>query len=406
MLSALFDVCLAIIAYAYVGYPLLVALRAFVWRRPCRKRAITPRVSLIIACHNEEAGIRDKLENVLSLDYPAGSLEVIVASDGSTDATERIVQDYESRGIRLLRLPRTGKAGALNAAVAAATGEVLVFSDANSEYAADALRRLVQPLADLSVGGVAGNQVYRRARRQGAAEAGERSYWDLDRWMKRLQSGSGSTISATGAIYAIRRELFRDVPEGVTDDFVTSTRVIEQGYRLVFEPEAVCYEPVAGAARSEFRRKTRILTRGLYGVVVMRRLLNPLRYGFYSVQLASHKVVRRLVAIPLLAIALVTPWLWTHGWVYQVAAVAQSAFYGAALIGLVLSRCGRRVPKPLALPLYFCMVNGAVLVAAWNVATGRRINRWNPDREGAVALAQPEAEPSRRLTGTLEQLAT
>jgi cellulose synthase/poly-beta-1,6-N-acetylglucosamine synthase-like glycosyltransferase len=288
--------------------------------------------------------------------------------------------------------------------VAAATGEVLLFSDANSEYAVDAIRRLVQPFADDSVGGVAGNQVYRRARRDGAAAAGERSYWDFDRWMKELQSRSGSTISATGAIYAIRRELFREVPEGVTDDFVTSTRVIEQGYRLVFEPDAVCYEPVAGAARSEFRRKTRILTRGLYGVVVMRRLLNPLRYGFYSVQLVSHKVVRRLVAIPVLVMALVTPWLWTQGWLFQTAALAQLAFYGVAVTGLMLSRCGLRVPKPVAIPLYFCMVNAAVLIATRNVMTGRRINRWNPDRNAAGT--HPVPDTARPLPRTLEQVAS
>lgn len=381
MLTSLFFICVAVVAYAYVGYPLLTAVRALVWHRPYRTASITPTVSLVIACHNEERGIRDKLENVLRLDYPADRLQVIVASDGSTDQTESIVSEYVDHGVQLLRLPRTGKAGALNAAVAAAKGDILVFSDANSEYARDAIRRLVQPFADDSIGGVAGNQVYRKARCDGAAASGERTYWDFDRWMKELQSRSGSTISATGAIYAIRRELFREVPAGVTDDFVTSTRVIEQGYRLVFEPAAVCYEPVAAAARSEFRRKTRILTRGLYGVVVMRRLLNPFRYGFYAVQLASHKLVRRLVAIPVLIIACITPWLWGNGWLFQAAAIAQLGFYGAALGGLMWSQTGRRVPKPLAIPLYFSMVNAAVLVAAANVLCGRRINRWNPDRQ-------------------------
>jgi cellulose synthase/poly-beta-1,6-N-acetylglucosamine synthase-like glycosyltransferase len=387
MLIALFCVCLAVIAFAYVGYPLLIALRALIWRCPYQKRPITPGVSLIIACHNEEAGISDKLENVLQLDYP--QLQVIIASDGSTDATESILAEYGDQGVRLLRLPRTGKAGALNAAVAEAEGEILVFSDANSQYATDAIRQLVQPFADETIGGVAGNQIYRKARRDGPAAAGERSYWDFDRWMKELQSRSGSTISATGAIYAIRRELFRDIPEGVTDDFVTSTRVIEQGYRLVFEPRAVCFEPVAGAARSEFERKTRILTRGLYGVVVMRRLLNPFRYGFYSVQLASHKVIRRLVAIPLLVIACITPWLWQQGWQFQAAALAQAGFYGAAAVGVGLSQAGRRVPKPLAIPMYFCMVNAAVLVAVKNVISGRRISRWNPDRDAVPTAPLP-----------------
>lgn len=392
MMAILFYTCFALIAYAYVGYPLLVAARALIWRRPYRREPITPRVSLVIACHNEEAGIDARLQNILSLDYPRDRLEVIIASDGSTDDTEHIVRPYADRGVKLLSLPRGGKAAALNTAVPEATGDVLVFSDANSLYATDAIRELVQPFADPNVGGVAGNQVYRNAYQAGIAAAGECSYWDFDRWLKLAQTRSGSTISATGAIYAIRRSLFRDVPEGVTDDFVMSTRVIAQGYRLVFEPRAVCYEPVAGAAKAEFRRKTRVITRGLRGVVVMRTLLNPFRYGFYSLQLFSHKVLRRLVVIPVLVLALVTPCLWNAAWWFQAAAVLQASFYAAAAVGLARARQARRAPKPLAVPFYFCMVNAAVLIAIGNVVTGRRINRWAPERGAAPPRQQAREE--------------
>jgi glycosyltransferase involved in cell wall biosynthesis len=220
---------------------------------------------MVIVAHNEAAHIGAKLENILSLDYPHDRFDVVVASDGSNDETETIVRGYADRKVKLLSLPRQGKIPALNAAVAAATGEVLVFSDANSMYAPDALRALVRPLADPHVGGVAGDQRYFKER--GGASAGEHTYWNFDRMLKQAQSAAGNVISATGAIYAVRRSLFRTVPSGVTDDFAVSTAVIAQGYRLVFASDAAAYEPAAKASGIEFGRKTRVMTRGLRGAL-------------------------------------------------------------------------------------------------------------------------------------------
>lgn len=379
-LEITFLAALLTVLYAYVGFPLLTLIRGCVWRKPYRREPVTPSVSLVVCCFNEEEGIAAKLHNLLAMDYPKDKLQILVASDGSTDRTEEIVAGFQDQGIRLLRLPRQGKAAALNASVAMATGEVLVFSDANSMYAPDALRELVQPFADEIVGGVAGNQVYRKSYEQGLAASGELSYWDFDRWMKILQTRSGNTISATGAIYAIRKKLFQAVPEGVTDDFVTSTRVIEQGYRLVFEPKAVCFEPVAGGTKAEFGRKARVITRGLRGVIKMRSLLNPLRFGFYSVQMFSHKVLRRLVVFALILMAVTAPLLWQERVIYQVITVAQTALYLAALAGMLCSRMGRRPPKVLSIPVYFCMINAAVLSAVWTILKGDQITVWNPHR--------------------------
>lgn len=379
ILELLFWTAIAIIVYTYALYPGLVLLRGLFQPKPYKRAAITPQVSMVIAAYNEADTIGAKLDNILSLNYPDDALEVIIASDGSNDGTNRIVQAYDDPRINLLALPRLGKAAALNAAVEAATGDVLVFSDANSIYAADAIFALVEPFADPEVGGVAGNQRYRDEREQNE-NAGERSYWRFDRRLKDLQSRAGNTISATGAIYAIRRSLFRTVPEGVTDDFVTSTRVIAQGYRLVFAPDAVAYEPAMSSGNVEFSRKVRVITRGLRSVWVMRELLNPFRYGFYAIQIFSHKVMRRLVAFPLLFVLLISPFLWQHGPVYQVAAIGQLGFYGLGLAGLVLdgTRLGRQ--KIFSLPFFFCMVNTAVLVATVNVLRGHRIVLWEPQR--------------------------
>jgi cellulose synthase/poly-beta-1,6-N-acetylglucosamine synthase-like glycosyltransferase len=380
MILALFWLALAFIFYTYVLFPILVLLRGLVAARPYRRDDITPAVSVIIAAYNEADSIGAKLENLLALDYPAKKLEIIVASDGSQDETNDIVRRYERQGVKLLALPRQGKAPALNAAVSLATGEILVFSDANSMFATQALRRLVEPFADPEVGGVAGNQRYLAHVGGTPAGEGEKSYWRFDRRLKQFQSRAGNVISATGAIYAIRTSLFMPVPEGVTDDFVTSTRVIAQGFRLVFAPEAVAYEPVAGERGLEFGRKVRVITRGLWAVVMMRQLLNPLRYGFYSLQLFSHKLLRRLVVFPLLVLFVTSFFLWSEGLFYQLALLGQLALYGLAGVGLILegSKLGRF--KLVSLPYYFCLVNGACLLAAWNVLRGHRIVRWNTSR--------------------------
>jgi cellulose synthase/poly-beta-1,6-N-acetylglucosamine synthase-like glycosyltransferase len=374
----------ALIFYTYILFPAVVFLRGLLFRRPYKTAEITPQVSMIIAAHNESASIGAKLDNILSLDYPRDRLEVVIASDGSNDGTETIVRGYADRGVKLLALPRQGKAPALNAAVAASAGEILVFSDANSMYAPGAIRALARPFADPEVGGVAGNQCYLpKQAAAGLASDGEHSYWNFDRKLKQSQSRAGNAISATGAIYAIRRRLFRGVPAGVTDDFATSTSVIAQGQRLVFAPDAVAYEPAAKTSSVEFGRKTRVITRGLRGVLVMRELLNPFRYGFYALQLFSHKVLRRLVVFPLLLLLFLSPLLWSRGLFYQLATLAQVAFYGCGLVGLLFGehRIGRL--KIFTIPFFFCMVNAAALLATLNVLRGRRIDFWEPQRQEA-----------------------
>ena len=385
MSSALFWIALTLILYAYAGFPLLLWLRARLWPRPYHAAEIRPAVSVIIAAYNEERTIGAKLENLLSLDYPPELLEVIVASDGSEDGTNAIVAGFAARGVRLLPLARQGKAGALNAAVAEARGEVLVFSDANSMLAQGALRALVRPFADSEIGGVAGNQCYERSTSMAASSTGEHSYWNLDRRIKHWQSEAGSATSATGSLYAIRRRLFLPVPEGVTDDFITSTAVIIQGYRLVFAAGAVAFEPVATSAGIEFGRKVRIMTRGYRAVLLRRQLLNPLRYGFYALQLLSHKILRRCVVLPLLALLAVSPWVWYGGALYQAGVVAQLALYGFALLGVLLGRTRLGRAKLLALPLFVCLVNAASLVALFNLLRGHKVVLWQPQRSAAAA---------------------
>lgn len=376
----LFWCLLATIVYTYFVFPMLIGARAMLFPKPITSRPITPSVSVIVIAHNEEQSIGEKIENMLALDYPEHDLQIIVGSDGSTDRTCEIARNYSNRGVQFLDLPRAGKAHALNAAVAAATGDILVFSDANSMFARDAIRQLVIPFGDDRVGGVAGDQRYRKQSDGGSTEDGERAYWNLDRLMKRWESQAGHVISATGAIYAIRRDLFQPVPDGVTDDFITSTRIILQGRRLVFAEEAAAYEPVASSRGVEFGRKVRVMTRGLRGVMMVRALLNPFQFGFYSLQLFSHKVLRRLMVVPLILLFFLSGLLATQSTTYSIAFAVQVLFYFSAVIGLAVRPLIRGPLKIIVIPAYFCMVNAAALVALLNTLRGHRIDRWEPKR--------------------------
>lgn len=386
-----------LIVYTYIGFPLLVLLHGRLFPRPVRAADIEPTVSIVIAAHNEVSGIAAKVENLLALDYPEARIETVIASDGSDDGTNELVTGYEESNpgrVRLLALPRGGKAATLNAAVATARGEILVFSDANSIYASDAIRALARPFADPDVGGVAGDQRYIEKGADGIGK-GEQSYWSFDRVLKEAESRGGSVVSATGAIYAIRRELFGTVRPDVTDDFYVSTGVVERGKRLVFADDAAAYEPVASSGGDEFGRKVRVMTRGLRGVVARKALLNPFGHGFYAVQLLSHKVLRRVMVIPLVALAVTSPLLWGHGLLYRAVTIAEAAVYGLGLAGLLLShtRAGRL--KLLAVPAFFCLVNAASAKALWNVIRGNRIDRWQPKRPASSTGEDVAWRPER-----------
>jgi cellulose synthase/poly-beta-1,6-N-acetylglucosamine synthase-like glycosyltransferase len=380
----IFWTAVVLIVYTYIGFPLSVVLRGLFWGHPYKKDELTthPSVSIVISAYNEVESIGAKLDNILSLEYPRDCLEVIIASDGSTDGTDTIVQKYEKHGVKLLSLSRVGKAAALNAAVNAASGEILVFSDANSMYKTDAIQYLVQPFGDPKVGGVAGNQVYRTEVSGGSSSDGERAYWNFDRMLKQFQGKSGNTLAATGAIYAIRRSLFESIPDGVSDDLFTSTGIIVRKNRLVFAPKAIAYEPVAATSQVEFGRKVRVIMRSWKAFMFRSELFNPFRYGYYAIQLFSHKILRYLVVFPLLILFLVSLLLWKAGFIYQLATIAQTVFYACAAVGWLLkgTRLGRK--RIFTIPFYFCMVNAASLVAIINVLRGQQVKHWEPQRHG------------------------
>lgn len=378
MAAPTFWVAAGITIWTFALYPLTLVVRSRVMPRPVVAGGCVPTVSIIVAAHNEEKVIGAKVENLRRLTYPRDRLEVIIASDGSDDATNAIV-DHASESVRLLELPRGGKAVTLEAAVSEARGEVLVFTDADSVVSPDALHALVSPFADSTVGGVAGNQRYRAA--GGDDSDGERGYWAMETLMKGLASSAGNVIAASGSLYAIRRCLFRPIPPGVNDDYFLSAGVVHQGYRLVFEPGAVVEVRPAGSLRDEFIRKVRVMSRAFRTELHLKRLLDPRVHGFYSVQILSQKILRRAAAVPLLALALSSLAASRRGAIYRVAACLQALIYGVGLSAwLVHERVDGRLRRALALPAYLVMVNAAALVALWNLIRGRRIDQWETQR--------------------------
>ena len=370
---------LGVIAWVYIGYPVVLGVVATMRRRPVHRRAIEPPVSLIICAYNEERDIRRKLEETLACDYPADRLEVIVASDGSTDRTDEIVREFAPR-VRLLRVEgRGGKTLAQNAAVAAARGDILVFSDVTTVYEPGTIRALVENFADPSVGCVGGDLHYLKEARNPSAE-GRALFWGYERQLRIWESQVHSIIGVAGCVYAMRRSLYQPLDAGAISDFIQPGKVTERGHRTVLEPAGIAYEPVESQSLGEeLYRRARVITRGLRGAFRMPALLNPLRHPWFATLLWSHRVLRWLVPVFLLVLLGASAVLAGQGGVYRLALAGQLAIYGAGLVAFALERSRVRVPG-LFIPLYFCVVNLAPLLALAWLARGERKVVWETGR--------------------------
>lgn len=383
-LKVVFWASTAALAYTYVGYPALVWAVSRLRPRAVRRGAVEPTVTVIITAYNEERDLADKLDNTLALDYPEDKLEVLVASDCSSDRTDEIARSYAARGVRLHRqAERLGKTAAQNAAVELARGDVLLFSDATTLYRPDVLRAMAPNFADPTVGCVAGKLIYVDPAATSTG-AGAKSYWGYETFLKTHESRACSLIGASGCLYAVRRSAYVPLYNEACSDFIIATKMVEQGLRAVYEPAAVCTEETNRQAGKEFRMRVRVIAQTYTDLWRHRALLNPLRGGFYSIELLSHKVMRYLVPV-FLALTLVSSLALARvGWLYALAAVAQSAFYLAAAAGWLAGRAGVG-PRLLALPAYFVLSNAAAVVAFYKFVRGERYARWEPIREPAAA---------------------
>lgn len=377
-----FVLCVALILWVYAGYPLfLLLITRLSPGKPVQRRAITPPVTLIISAYNEGRVIRKKIENCLALDYPRECLEVLVVSDCSDDDTEAIAGEYQDRGVRLLRMrERGGKTLGLNAAVPQATGEIIIFSDANALYHPQVVRNLVRNFADPEVGCVTGESRYEMDENTADSTASENLYWRYELALKKMESQIGSLVGGDGAIYSIRKALFRPMRPEDLSDFVNPLQIVAQGYRNVYEPEAISYEGGAESFEKEFRRKVRIVNRAWRGLWRVRHVLNPLRFGFYTVQVISHKLLRWLIPVFMAGALLTNSFLLHYGQIHRIFFVLQLAFYALAIIGWLQSR-RPAVAKVFYVPYYFCLVNYASLLGILSNYRGQKFAVWNTVRE-------------------------
>lgn len=368
----------AVIVFTTIGYPLLLVLSWPFARRPPRQDDGEPTVSLIIAAFNEEAVIARKIANSLALDYPRNKLEIFVASDGSTDRTNEIVRGFESQGVNLVVFERLGKTGVQNRMAARARGEILVFSDANAYYRPDAIRKLVRNFADPAVAGVCGQLEYV----VGDANAGaaENTYWNYERFLKRRESALSSVVGANGSIYAIRKSAYVPIDEGLISDFVEPLAIVRSGGRFIYEPEAVSVEESSSSYDMEFRRKVRILTRSIRGLMYMRQLMNPFRHGIFALQLLVHKLLRfttpLFLATGILALVALAA-MGRYQWLLLASAVLAAM---SVAVGRFAPNSRNIVARVLNLGYYYMLTNFALVLAWRNVLRGERMTLWVPER--------------------------
>jgi cellulose synthase/poly-beta-1,6-N-acetylglucosamine synthase-like glycosyltransferase len=376
-----FWLCALLLAYVYVGYPVLIGILAHFFSRPNEfSDRDEPSASFIISAYNEASVIAAKIENSLALAFPAERMEIIVVSDCSDDGTDEIVRGSEGLGVRLLRQnQRLGKSAALNYAIPQARGSILVFSDANALYQPDAIHHLVRRFSNPRIGYVVGNARYSEKGSRSSSAESEGLYWKLETYLKKQESLFGSVVGGDGAIYATRRELYSPLLPTDINDFLNPLQIISRGYLGVFEPAAVCYEEAAQNFSQEYRRKVRIISRSLNALRRVPEVLNPLRNTRHWFSLISHKVLRWFAPFFMVLCFASSLALWRFP-LYRTAAILQAAFYLLALIGWKW-RPENKIGKLVSLVFYFCMVNLASLVGCVKCFRGDLSGIWTPPRQ-------------------------
>ena len=355
--------------YAYFGYAFWLRLYVCLKTRPVHCQSIHPPVSIIIAARNEESNLPRKIQNLRRLDYPKSLLQIIIASDGSTDRTAEILFEHRDEIVPVILDASNGKAAALNRAVAQATGEILVFLDARQSIQPDAVTELVSSFADPEVGAVSGELLLETADDAPSGDA-LGVYWKIEKIVRKLESATGSVVGVTGAIYAIRRSLYQEIPQGtILDDVYVPMNVVRAGKRVVFQPAAIARDRLFSEKGREFSRKARTLT-GNYQLIRLSPWIlspaNPLLFRF-----VSHKLLRLLVPFFLVTM-FVTSALLQHPF-YRVFFALQAIFYLGPVLG-TMSPTLRRF-KPIAIANTFVMLNAAAAMAFYNSIT-RRSKVW------------------------------
>jgi poly-beta-1,6-N-acetyl-D-glucosamine synthase len=348
---------MALLIYSFVGYPILVYLISLGKTPHLGDQEFVAQISILVAAHNEERVIAQKIENLLALDYPQNSLEILVGSDNSSDGTVALSEKYSAKGnVRVYDYKnRRGKVGTMNALAREATGEILVLTDANCMFPRNAIHLLVSHFSDPQIGCVAGEKTIIKAADKDT-NRGEGMYWKIEAFLRQKESDLGSCAGADGSIYAVRKELYPFPAENLLlmDDFIISLSVVEKGYRCIYERAAQAYEESSDSFSSEFKRKGRILAGAINALSLTSGLLNPFRSPI-SLQLWSHKILRWSGGVFLLII-LISNIVLIGRPLYRLFLLPHLGFYLVGTIGLLLNAAGKNT-MIFYIPFYFLFMN-------------------------------------------------
>lgn len=376
------SLCVILVAYVYVGYPILLGVLSRIKSPKTVATAdITPTVSFVISCYNEEQVLEAKINNSLAFDYPDNLIQIVVVSDGSDDATDDIAKRYSSKNVLLIRQEgRLGKTMGINMAIPYCEGEIIVFSDANAMYQPGAIKKLVRNFNDNQVGYVVGAAIYSDADTNASSKS-EDSYWQYEMKIKKIESDICSVVGGDGAIYAIRKHLFEPLDAEDINDFVNPLQIIAKGYRGIFEPEAICFEETAADFRKEAKRKERIVNRSFRGLIKVKEVLNPLKYGFYSIQLISHKLLRWLVPFFITIGGIFSlPLAFNNSLFFQILILAGLALSWLAMIGH-FKKNHDNLSSIYYYPYYFFLVNIYAARGIIEAVKGNIQITWSTPRE-------------------------
>lgn len=376
-MELLFWLCALTIFYIYIGYPVLLRYLPKYSKPEYSDVIDRKKITVLIPAFNESAVIEGTINNKLTQHYPADLIQVIVISDESDDGTDEIVTRIaaaDSRVSLIRQSPRQGKTSGLNLAMPQATGEIVIFSDANSHYHPDAIKNLVSCFQDPSVGYVTGKMVY--VNNEGSIVGdGCSAYMKYENHMRALETEISSVVGVDGGIDAIRKELYQPMNADQLPDFVLPLKVVTQGKRVIYCDKALLNEESLNSSQSEFRMRVRVSLRAYWAMSDMKHLFNPFKYGIFSLQLISHKLLRYLAFIPLVLVFIANGLVTGEGWFYTSTFLIQIVFYGAA--AFVTLNDGTK-NKYLGLAHYFCLINIASAMAFIKFIKGEKIVLWKP----------------------------
>jgi cellulose synthase/poly-beta-1,6-N-acetylglucosamine synthase-like glycosyltransferase len=374
-MKVVFSISVGIIVYVYFGYLLLLVILSRFIKNSVKKGNIEPSVSMIISAYNEGKSIRKKLENTLNLDYPKEKTEIIVASNGSTDKTDEIVSEYSKFGVKLNSIKEQGKTNAQNKTVPLTSGEIILFSDANSIYSRDAIKQITRNFADKKVGLVHGQAIMKQDATSSIVTTGVTSYLKYENLIKTLESYLGRCVVAYGGMIAIRKDIFEPIDVNSMEDFMLPIMTVVKGYKSIFEREAIFIEKGAFNPKDEFKIRSRIIAQDSRAFFKLLFRLVFSRRWFLLFQLISHKFLRWHIPIFLLLIFIISISL-INVLFYRLIFYIQLAFYILSVFGYLLHLQGKKA-RLLYLPFHFCALNFSAFIGIFKMYIGKKLPFWD-----------------------------